>query len=114
MRIAQRNMLDYATQNLMKDSGLSEQGLRQPRDYWVKRASTPNEECWENSVSKILEDRKAFELLIDEATDEALITPSAPRNRKTVLRLALQIADHTAYHTGQLVIIRRLLCSWEK
>jgi DinB superfamily len=114
MRIAQRSMLEYSLQHLMDTSEGSPRQLRWPRDYWVKQQAPPSNESWEHSVRSILEDRTDFEALIDKATDDGLVTPSAPRNRKTLLRLALQIADHNSYHIGQLVIIRRLLGSWKR
>jgi DinB superfamily len=114
MRIAQRSMLDYARQRLIDTSEGSPKQLRWPRDYWVKQQAPPGNESWEHSVRSILEHRNDFEALIDKATDDGLVTPSGPRNRKTLLRLALQIADHNSYHIGQLVIIRRLLGSWKR
>jgi DinB superfamily len=114
MRIAQRSMLDYALQHLIDTTEESPKQLRWPRDYWVKQQAPPGNESWEHSVRSIVEDRTAFEVLIDKTTDDGLVTPSGPRNRKTLLRLALQIADHNSYHIGQLVIIRRLLSSWKK
>jgi hypothetical protein len=114
MRIAQRSMLDYALQHLIGISEGSQKKLRWPRDYWAKQQAPSGSDSWERSVHNILEDRNSFESLIDRATDDGLITPSGPRNRKTLLRLALQIADHNSYHIGQLVIIRRLLGAWKK
>jgi hypothetical protein len=114
MRIAQRSMLDYALQHLIDITEGSPKQLRWPRDYWVRQHTPPGNESWEQSVRSVLEDRTDFEALIDKATDDALVTPSGPRNRKTLLRLALQIADHNTYHIGQLVIIRRLLRSWKR
>jgi hypothetical protein len=87
--------------------------LRWPRDYWIKQQAPPDNESWEHSVRSIVEDRTAFEVLIDKTTDDGLVTSSGPRGRKTLLRLALQIADHNSYHIGQLVIIRRMLGSWK-
>jgi hypothetical protein len=114
MRIAQRSMLDYALQNLIDISKGSPKQLRWPRDYWVTQQAPPEPENWEHSVQSILEDRNRFESLINRATDDGLVTPSGPRNRKTLMRLALQIADHNSYHIGQLVVIRRLLGSWKR
>ena len=114
MRIAQRSMLDYALQHLIGVSEDSQKKLRWPRDYWVRQRAPSGSDSWERSVQSILEDRNSFESLIDRATDDGLITPSGPRNRKTLLRLALQIADHNSYHIGQLVIIRCLLGAWKK
>ena len=114
MRIAQRHMLDYATQHLTNAPVSAPKTLRWPRDYWVRQQTPAKDDSWERSVQNILEDRNSFEALIDKATDDELVTPSGPRNRKTLLRLALQISDHNSYHIGQLVIIRRLLRSWKK
>jgi hypothetical protein len=33
---------------------------------------------------------------------------------QTVLREALLVADHNAYHLGQLVLVRRLLGAWKQ
>jgi hypothetical protein len=114
MRIAQRSMLDYAIEHLTDAPGGAAKRLRWPRDYWVRQQVPAKDASWEWSVQSILEDRNSFEALIDKATDDELVTPSEPRNRKTVLRLALQISDRNSYHIGQLVIIRRLLRSWKK
>jgi hypothetical protein len=114
MRIAQRSMLDHALQYLIDTTEGSPKQLRWPRDYWLKQQTPPGNESWEHSVRSILEDRNRFEALIDKATDDGLVTASAPRNRKTLLRLALQIAGHNSYHIGQLVIIRRILGYWKK
>jgi DinB superfamily len=114
MRIAQRYMLDYTREHLASHARIPLKKLRRPTDYWVKQATPPHEDAWDKSVRTILEERSEFEAMFNEATDDSLITPSAPRYRKTMLRLALQIADHNAYHTGQLVILRRLLRSWAK
>jgi hypothetical protein len=114
MRIAQRHMLDYALQQLIGMPESSTKILRWPRDYWVTQQAPPGIDSWERSVRSILVDRKRFEALIDKATDNDLVTPSDPRNRKTLLRLALQISDHNSYHIGQLVLIRRLLRSWKR
>ena len=35
-------------------------------------------------------------------------------DRQTILREALLVADHNAYHVGQLILLRRLLGDWEQ
>jgi hypothetical protein len=114
MRITQRSMLEYARDNLAGMLSAPHKEIQWPRDYWAKQVIPPSEEGWRHSVWSVIEDRRGFEALMDAATDDSLVRPSAPRNRKTLLRLALQIADHNSYHVGQLVIIRRLLRSWPK
>ncbi len=48
--------------------------------------------------------------VLDEATD--LMTPIPWGDGQTILREALLVADHNAYHLGQLVTVRRLLNAW--
>jgi hypothetical protein len=114
MRIAQRYMLDHALQHLIGIPDTSPKQLRRPRNYWVRQHTPPGNDSWERSVRSILEDQNRFEALIDMATDDGLATPSRSHSRKTLLRLALQIADHNSYHIGQLVIIRRMLGAWNR
>ncbi len=40
--------------------------------------------------------------------------PWAGKPDQTLLREALLIADHTSYHTGELIVLRRLLGAWKK
>ena len=52
------------------------------------------------------------DLAADPATD--LFTPLPHGEGQTALREALLVADHNAYHLGQLVVVRRLLGAWEE
>jgi hypothetical protein len=52
------------------------------------------------------------DLVADPATD--LFTPLPHGEGQTVLREALLVADHNAYHLGQLVMVRRRLGAWEE
>jgi len=58
-------------------------------------------------------DRKAFEALLAKASDAELVKPFAWGNGQSPLRQALLIADHAAYHTGELIVLRRLLGAWK-
>jgi hypothetical protein len=51
-----------------------------------------------------------MDLVADPSTD--LFAPILHGQGQTVLREALLVADHNAYHLGQLVVVRRLLGAW--
>jgi hypothetical protein len=51
-------------------------------------------------------------LVSDPATD--LFAPITHGQGQTILREALLVADHNAYHLGQLVTVRRLLGAWSR
>jgi hypothetical protein len=50
------------------------------------------------------------ELVANESTD--LFAPIPHGEGKTILREVLLVADHNAYHLGELVLLRRLLGAW--
>lgn len=108
MRLAQRDILDFSR----NDDGSYRQ-LKWPDEYWPKDPDPPNAQAWNKSVEQIREDRKAFETLIDSADDPNLIKPFAWGKGQNLLREALLIADHEAYHVGELVLLRRLLGAWK-
>lgn len=108
LRIAQRDILDFC-----RNSDGSYKPMKWPEDYWPKEAEPPAAAAWNKSVVQVREDRKAFEQLLREASDEELVAPFAwADSGQNLLREAFLIADHSAYHVGELVVLRRLLGSW--
>jgi DinB superfamily len=83
-----------------------------PDGYWPKSAAPPDETAWENSVKQFRADLEAMEKLVeDPATDLFARIPHG--EGQTILREALLVADHNAYHVGELVFLRRLLGAWQ-
>jgi hypothetical protein len=83
-----------------------------PEDYWPKSAAPPDAQAWDASVAAFRRDREALETMIrDPSCDLFARVPAG--NGQTFLREFLLVADHTAYHVGQLIAVRRLLGAWE-
>ena len=81
-----------------------------PSGYWPKSKAPPRG-AWEKSVRAFRSDLRAMERLVaDPATD--LFARIAHGEGQTILREALLVADHNAYHLGQLVMLRRMLGEW--
>ncbi|AMJ66049.1 DinB family protein [Hymenobacter sp. PAMC 26628] len=79
-----------------------------PAGYWTLDAAPATDAAWDGALAQIARYRAAFEALLhDPARD--LYAPLAHGDGQTLLREALLIADHTAYHVGQIVLLRRLL-----
>ena len=77
-----------------------------PDGYWNKSEGTPAD--WMKSVEQILRDLETIrDLVRDEKTD--LLAKLAHGDGQTVFREALLVADHNAYHLGQIVFIMRTL-----
>ena len=77
-----------------------------PDGYWNKPEGTP--EDWEKSVAQVLRDLQTMrDLVSDERVD--LLARLAHGDGQTVLREALLVADHNAYHLGQIAFLMRIL-----
>jgi uncharacterized damage-inducible protein DinB len=105
IRITQKDILDFSANKNYKE-------IKWPDDYWPKEATPKNEAEWKNSIDEINSDLKTFiELLKADNVD--LFTPFEHGTGQNLLREALLIADHTSYHTGEIIVLRRLLGNWK-
>ncbi len=108
LRIAQRDILDFSA----PPTG-GYQPLEWPDAYWPKSPEPPSAQSWNNSIAAIRKDREHFEALIQKPEAD-LFKPFRWGNGQNLLHEALLIADHTAYHLGELIVLRRLLGIWHK
>jgi hypothetical protein len=82
--------------------------LKWPEGYWPASLGPRSPSEWEASVSAVRENLARFvETLRDPKRD--LFEPFPWGDGQTLLREALLIADHNAYHLGQLMLVRRML-----
>ena len=105
MRIAQWDILEFS-----RDAGHVSPNW--PAGYWPESDAPPSAEAWDNSVARFRADLKRMQRLVSNPRTD-LYAKIAHGEGQTILREALLIADHNAYHLGQLVILRRLLGSWQ-
>jgi hypothetical protein len=108
IRIAQRDILDFG-----RNHDGSYKPRRWPQDYWPKSAKPPSAKAWSESIRKVHQDRMVFQALLKKASDAELVKPFAWGDGQSLLREALLLADHAAYHTGELIVLRRLLGAWK-
>jgi hypothetical protein len=79
-----------------------------PDGYWPETEEPPTADAWEKSVRQYKNDLDSMRKLIsDPARDLLARIPHG--EGQTLLREALVLADHNAYHLGQLVFLRKLL-----
>jgi hypothetical protein len=82
-----------------------------PDGYWPAADAPPNEEAWDRTLDQFRADLQAMQdLVADPASDLFAKIPHG--TGQTILREALLVADHNAYHLGQLVMVRRALGAW--
>jgi hypothetical protein len=104
LRIAQWDILEFSRNSAHVSPEF-------PAGYWPGTAAPPTARAWNESLRKFRADLEAMIALVkDPSTD--LMAPIPHGDGQTILREALLVADHNAYHLGQLVLIRRLLKAW--
>ena len=83
-----------------------------PTGYWPTGDAPPDPGAWDRSVAAFRADLEATRALVaDPSTDLFARIPHG--DGQTVLREALLVADHNAYHLGQLVLVRKALGAWD-
>ncbi|MCF0041743.1 DinB family protein [Dyadobacter fanqingshengii] len=105
IRIAQKDIVDFS-------ASADSKSLAWPDDYWVEPTDAVSDDDWNNALKQIEEDQQRFQALLEEKQND-LFAPLPWGTGQSLLREAMLIADHNAYHTAEIVIARRLLKSWK-
>ena len=104
LRIAQYDILEFCLNPAY-------QAPEWPAGYWPGKTVPVDEAGWQAALHAIAHDQQQFiDLLHDPATD--FFQPLAHGDGQNILREALLIGDHNAYHTGEIILLRRLLGAW--
>jgi DinB superfamily len=83
-----------------------------PDGYWPTESAPESEAAWQKCRDTILADRNAFIELVKNSGD-VLYEIFEYGDGQSLLKEALVLADHNSYHTGELIIMRRLLNTWK-
>ena len=104
LRITQRDILDFCVSPAYHE-------LEWPKEYWPPTPAPPSDSAWDESLAAITADReKLCRMLEDPKRDLFASVPNG--TGQTYLREVLLVADHDAYHIGQVVLVRQLLGIW--
>ena len=105
MRIAQWDILEFSRNS-------KHVSPKFPDGYWPRTAAPPSDAAWKKSIADFDRNLEAMKKLVrDESSD--LLAQIPHGEGQTLLREALLVADHNAYHIGQIVLVRRLLGAWK-
>ena len=104
MRIAQWDILEFSRDPQHRSP-------EWPDGYWPESPGPPTPEAWDRSVERFQSDLEEMVARVRDRESQ-LFTPFPWGDGQTLLREALLVADHNAYHLGQLVVVRRLLGAW--
>lgn len=101
MRIVQWDILEFSRDPKHVSPGW-------PEGCWPGENSNANAKAWNESVAAVRADLEAMQKLVADPTVD-LYAPIAHGDGQTMLREALLVADHNAYHLGALVLLKRIL-----
>lgn len=104
IRITQYDILEFSRNS-------DYESPKWPEGYWPDNKESSNEAEWIKTVAQIKEDQEAFAKLITEG-EKQLLEPFHYGSGQSLFLEALLIIDHTAYHTGQIILIRKLKGLW--
>jgi len=105
LRLAQQDVLDFCLNPKYVHT------MKWPDDYWPSIAPA-SVKAWDDSVAAFKRDRVRLQQLAqDESIDLHALVPTG-KGHQTFLRAILLMADHNAYHLGQIVAVRRALGVW--
>jgi len=104
LRIAQWDILEFSRNAKHVSPGW-------PEGYWPKTDALPSPAAWNTSAKKFRRDLKAMQDLVKHSKTD-LFARIPWGDGQTILREALLVADHNAYHLGQMLDARRLLGAW--
>jgi DinB superfamily len=105
LRICQNDILEYI---------ISEHYtlLKFPDDLWPDTSAKATLEDWQNTLEQFISDRQQLVNIIQDPLIDLFSTlPNSGQHKHTILREINIIASHNAYHTGQLIILRKMLNS---
>ena len=103
MRIAQRDILEFC-----QSSDYTQPDW--PAEYWPVSAEPPTAAAGDESIGVLRDDRDGMKDIVRNTPDLYAEIPHG--DGQTYMREVLLVADHNAYHLGQLVTVRRLLGEW--
>ena len=105
MRLAQWDILEFSRNP-------KHVSPKWPEGYWPKTVTPPTPAAWTKSVQRFRDDQKEM-LQFVESPKTDLFAKISWGDGQTILREALLVADHNAYHLAQIIDVRRLLGAWK-
>jgi hypothetical protein len=106
LRMAQKDLLEFCVNSQYVHA------LKWPEDYWPQNPAPPGTTAWNESIAGFKADREKLKQLVRDARVDLFAMVPTGKGQQTYLRAILLVADHNAYHLGQLVAVRQALGIW--
>ncbi len=105
LRICQWDILDYCRNPNYKE-------LKFPDDLWPAKDALTDEAGWQKTIDQFLADRAEFVALVQNPETDLHAAIPHGYDGHTIFREVLVVADHNAYHIGELGILRQVIGAW--
>jgi uncharacterized damage-inducible protein DinB len=105
IRLAQNDILDFCVNPKYVHA------RTWPDDYWPRDPAPPDATAWSDALASYNADLEELKRLARDVDDLTARVPTGKATH-TYLRAILLVIDHTAYHVGQLIAVRRALDIW--
>ena len=106
IRATQHDLLEFCTNENYHEP-------KWPDDYWPSSPAPRDDAQWNDCVAAIKRETKALaDFTVNDPRD---LTTKIPHGTgQTYLRTVIVAVDHTSYHVGQIIAVRRLLDAWPR
>lgn len=105
LRLTQWDILDYIRNPHY-------QAREWPREYWPTPDATTDAAGWQHTIDQFLNDRAALVAIVQDPHTDLYSPIPHGYDGHTILREILIVADHNAYHVGELGILRQVVGIW--
>lgn len=105
IRISQRDILEFSGSD-------SYQTREWPQDFWPDAGEEVDDRRWNVALEAIRRDREALSEMVRDESRPLLEPVPHGEGEQTLLREIFLVADHAAYHVGQIVAVRKALGCW--
>jgi hypothetical protein len=105
IRRTQHDMIDFMRNKNYK-------GMAWPKDYWPDLKQKADRKMWNASVAEYEKEAKVLKAIVKNPKNDLLVRIPWGEGQ-TILREVMQIIDHTGYHVGELVALRRMMGIWK-
>lgn len=106
IRITQWDILEFCINPNYKE-------MKWPDDYWPRNNEKADKRKWNNTIKKYKSDLSKLKKLVKNPKTD-LFKPIPWGDGQTIFREIVLVADHTAYHVGELGILRQVVGTWPK
>lgn len=107
IRRTARNILDYVHNPDYEE-------MAWPEDYWPTPDEEADEPAWNGTLGQIREDMATLRAIVADPNNDldAPVLNAGGQAGHTLLREALLVAEHNAYHIGEFAILRQVAGAW--